>query len=223
MKFSIDLDDLNSLVLNQINVFYNDGHLIKNNELIIYQKEAINRLEKAFIHIRKPYFFVNNECFFDHLHSDHYAMYLYLLSNTIWENNGDIRLASKIFLLNKALHGIDAFYKIKLPEIFIFAHPLGTILGNAKYSNYFAVFHNCTVGGTDDGKYPKFNGEVILYSGSSVIGDCIVGSNTIFGANSSIINTKIDSDQVVLNRFPNNRIIENNRSVIELFHEGNFL
>jgi len=223
MKLSIHINDLNILVLNQINTLYNDGNLISKNELIIFQKETLNRVEKAFVHIRKPYFFVNNECVFDHLHSDHYSMYLYLLSNTVWENNGDVRLASKIFLLNKALHGIDAFYKIQLPEIFIFAHPLGTILGNAKYSDYFAVFQNCTVGGTADGKYPEFNHGVILYSKSSVIGDCLIGSNTIFGANSSVINAKVDRDKVVLNYYPNNRILENKRNVIDLFNEGNWL
>lgn len=223
MKLSIHIDNLNLFVLNQINTFYNDGALIAKDELVIYQKETINRVEKAFIHIKKPYFFVNDECVFNHLNSDHYAMYLYLLSNTIWENNGDIRLASKVFLLNKALHGIDAFYKIKLPEIFVFVHPLGTILGNAEYSDYFAVYQNCTVGGTTAGLYPKFDRGIILYAGSSVIGNSIVGSNTIFGANSSIINTKVDSDKVVLNIYPNNKIIKNKRSVVDAFHEGNFL
>ena len=44
-------------------------------------------------------------------------------------------LASKAYCLNKALHAIDVFYEVELPEIFFLEHPLGTVLGRAKYSN----------------------------------------------------------------------------------------
>ena len=142
-------------------------------------------------------------------------MYLYLLSNTIWKNDGDIACASKIFLLNKTLHGIDVFYSVELPEIFLFVHPIGTILGNAKYSNYFVAYQNCTVGSTEDGIYPSFDEEVALYSGSSVIGNCSIGTNSIIGSNSFIINSDIGSNKVVLGAYPNNRIIKNKRRVIK--------
>ena len=37
------------------------------------------------------------------------------------------------------LHGIDVFFTVDLPDIFLFCHPLCTVLGRAQYSDYFLV------------------------------------------------------------------------------------
>lgn len=223
MKLSIEINQLNKYVINQLNVFFNDGLLIENNELIKFQQEAINRLEMSFVHIKNHYFRSNNKPYFNHLNSDHYSMYLYILSNIVWEHSKDSRLPTKIFLLNKALHGIDVFYTVKLPKIFLFCHPLGTVLGNAKYSDYFIVYQNCTVGGDSMGKYPKFEQGVLLYSGVSVIGDSLIGTNTIFGAQSSIVSSEVKSDSLVLQKYPNNRILKNKSNVKEKFCSAKFI
>ena len=175
----------------------------------------MDRLHKCFSFIKKPYFFVNNEVVFNHLHGDHYSMYLYLLSNTVWELDKNENLASKIFLLNKALHGIDAFYRIDLPEIFLFVHPLGTVLGKAKYSDYFVVYQNCNVGANQDLIYPTFKGESLLYSKSTIIGNCKIGSNTVFGANTFVLNTNVEDNKVIVGSYPNNKIVVNSSSVID--------
>ena len=100
------------------------------------------------------------------------------------------------------------FTKIKLPDVFIVVHPIGTVLGNAKYGEKMVFYQGVTVGSTHLGKYPEFQGENILYSNSSVVGDCRIKSNVIFGANSSLINTNVDESLTVIGSYPNNRFIQ---------------
>lgn len=214
MELSISEKKLCIYVTKQLNVFFPDCVLSpKGLEKSI--RYAVERLRYCFLHIEKPYYNYNGKCIFNHLHGDHYAMFLYLLSNSLYvlENN-DI-LASKVFLLNKALHGLDAFYSIELPKIFIFVHPIGTILGKATYENYFAVYQNCTIGATEEGIYPSFSEGTVCYSKSSIIGKCNVGKNVVFAANSLVINQNISDNRLVLGSFPNNRVIENNKKVLD--------
>ncbi len=36
-------------------------------------------------------------------------------------------------------------YKCKLPKIFVFYHAVGSVIGNADYSDYLVVFQNVTI------------------------------------------------------------------------------
>ena len=215
MQFSINQEKLNRLIVSQLNTFYDDGNTIKESDLLHYQKEAMERIENSFSQIKLPYYYSNGASIFNHLHGDHYAMYLYLLSNTLYRHNCNIDISSKICSLNKALHGIDVFYEIELPEIFLFVHPVGTVLGRGKYSDYFVVYQNCNVGANEDLIYPTFKGETLLYSKATIIGSCKVGSNTVFGANSFVMNTNIKDNSTVVGSYPNNKIIDNNKNVID--------
>jgi len=211
---SIDKYLLCEYVSKQLNVFFPDNRIVISEDIAKYFDDTIYRLEYCFKNIHRPYY-NQSVLIFNHLHGDHYAMFLYLLSNTVWKADQNEQLASKIFLLNKALHGIDAFYSVELPEIFLFIHPVGTILGKAQYKNYFAVYQNCTVGASEDNSYPFFSEEILMYSKSSVIGDCNIGRNVVFAANTSLINTNIKDNKLVLDSYPNNKVIENNKNVID--------
>lgn len=178
-------------------------------------KDSLKKIEYCFQHIRLKYFQEDGEICFNHLHGDQYCMFLYFLSRVAYmrEKEND---AAKLFLLNKALFGIDVFYKIKLPNIFYFCHPSGTVLGNASYSNYFVVYQGVTVGSNlgpnaTPGTYPIFGPGCALFANTTIIGDCNIGENVIFGANSSIINTDIDDNKIILGNTPKNRIINNNK------------
>jgi serine O-acetyltransferase len=173
---------------------------------------ALRRVGRSFIEIKKKYYVNSRGPVFDHLNSDHYATFLYFLSNTAYKQ-GQLDIATKCFLLNKCLHGIDAFYSIELPEIFLLVHPLGTVLGNAKYSNFLVVYQNCTVGATEDGVYPEFSGETVLFSGSSVLGATVVGRDVVFGANAFALNSTIPAATTVVGSYPNLRFLPNTSSV----------
>ena len=131
----------------------------------------------------------------------------------------DSHLLEKIYYLNKIMHSVDIFYSVMLPKIFCVAHPLGTILGHAKYSDYLYVYQNVTVGSTNDGIYPEFGKFIALSSNTSIIGDCKVGNNVLFGGNSFIINKHIPDNSLVLGHYPNNRVVENKTPVFERLFE----
>jgi len=193
----------------QLEFFFPDGNNARENELKKVVECSLEELKVSFSHLSDKYFQGEFENIFSFLHGDHYSMFLYLVSKNFYKLLGDENQASKAFLLNKALHGIDAFYKINMPEVFLFVHPIGTVLGNATYGNFFCVYQNCTVGSkVDNSIYPTFGERTCLYAKVSVIGDCRCQANVIFAANSSLIATNVSANKMVLNNYPNHRFVD---------------
>lgn len=210
MKYTIKGKQLADYVHKQICLFYPDGSNIDIFNIEKCIDDTLNRVEYCFRHIKNKYYLnENNEILFNHLNSDHYAAFLYFLSNTIWLECGDERLPAKIFLLNKALHGLDLFYEISMPDIFLLVHPLGTVLGRASYSNYLVVYQGCTIGSVVGSGFPTIGEHLTMYSNSSLLGDCKVGNNATIGANSYAINLLIDRNQTVVGQYPNLKMIQN--------------
>lgn len=205
----------------QLEFFFPDGNAPSLEELQKIHDLASQRLRVCFSEINNKYFQGDFEKVFTPLHGDHYAMYLYLAARVAYENLANETLASKCFLLNKALHGIDAFYRVKLPEIFLFVHPLGTVLGNADYHNYFCVFQGCTVGSKDYGIYPKFSGPTIMYANTSIIGDCQVGKHTVLASGTMLIGGKLQDQTTIMGRHPDfKRTPTNPLYFNEIFHHA---
>lgn len=125
---------------------------------------------------------------FDYLHSTQYAFLLYYLANTAWRQEGnDSGVCTKLFLLNKALNGIDCFYEIEMPEIFFIGHTVGIVLAKATYGNRLVLYQNSTVG-KNHGVAPTLEDGVILYPNTAVIGRSRVRAGTIISQGTSIIN-----------------------------------
>lgn len=210
MKCSIDQKYLPQYLAAQLDHFYPD-HCDVKADLTRIMPFVIERMDHCFRHVHKKYYFDQGQALFNHLNSDHYAMFLYLVANEAYKHQF-INLAEKAFLLNKALHGIDAFYSITLPSIFLFVHPIGTILGNAKYADYFVVYQNVTIGTDVNGVYPTFGKGNVLYSKSSVIGSCTLGDNVSIAAHSFIRNTNVADNSVVVGLYPDMKIKKNSKS-----------
>ena len=182
-------------------------------------KISYDRIEYCLQKINNKYYRNNKKIFFNHLNSDHMCTFLYFLYNSGYREKIDKKIITKLFYLNKILHSVDIFYHVNLPDIFLLVHPLGTVIGRAKFDNYLTVYNNVGVGAEAAGRkliYPNFGSGVILYSGSSVIGDCKVGNNVIFGSNSKIINKNIKDNKVVLGDFAKNRIKNNKINNIKI-------
>lgn len=133
---------------------------------------------------------------FDYLHSTQYCSFLYFLANTVWRNGGDGDACTKLFLLNKALNGIDLFYEIEMPEIFFIGHSVGIVLAKASYGNYLVLYQNSTVG-KNHGVAPVIGEGVVMYPNSAIIGRCHVGDGTIVSQGTSILNRNAPGDCVV--------------------------
>ena len=94
-------------------------------------------------------------------------------------------------------------------------HPVGTVIGNGVFGNYFAIYQNCAVGATPDGGYPSFGAGVLMYAKSSVLGGCKIGDNVVFGANTFVLNTDVPSHKTVVGSYPNLKIRENEISTLD--------
>ena len=134
---------------------------------------------------------------FDHLHGDQYAMWLYLLSNELFKRGGPATVCKKLFLLNKALHGCDIFHEVELPAIFLLVHPLGTVLGRGKYSDYLLAYQRVGVG-SNHGKYPTLGRHLTLRPGSAVLGKATVGDNCSIAAESLLLDRDLAPGSVYI-------------------------
>jgi len=210
--------NLYNLVRKQLNNQFPDEQKINAKILKSCIKKALFRVRKNFDTINLKYYTStqNTVSYFNHLHGDHYSMFLYFISNEAYLCEDEV-LASKLFLLNKCLFGLDVFYSIKLPDHFLFVHPIGTVIGSANFENFFVIYQGVTVGSTNNGLYPNFSHSTILYSNSSIIGECRTGKNFVLGANSSLINTNILNDKIVVGNYPNYSILENKSNLISKY------
>ena len=149
---------------------------------------ALERLGYCFRHISLKDYQKNGEVQFYHLHMDQYSTFLYYYANSIWKNGGSKIFADKLVLLNRALSGMWCSYKNDLPDIFLLGHPVGTVLGNANYSNYLVVLQNVTVntiGDVEDKWLLNIGNGAYLSAGAKIIGNssicdwCTLGVNTV--------------------------------------------
>lgn len=186
LSSSLPAEGLARLALGQLNAMFPDGDDVSIDDLMPAIPEALARLEHCFSHVANKYFFDGERSVFSHLHGDQYTIWLYYLCNTLFRQGASPSLCSKLFLLNKALHGCDIFYEVALPSVFLVVHPLGTVLGRGNYSDFFVSYQRCGVGSNRD-IYPTFGKYVTLRPGSAVLGKCLIGENCQIAAESLLI------------------------------------
>lgn len=213
MKLSLSPEDLARYVGLQVGNFFPEGTDTVT-PLRRHVGDALDRVERCFQHVRIKYFHDADGPCFNHLHGDQYAIFLYYLSNTIYQAAGDDPLAAKVYLLNKALHGFDAFYEVRLPEIFAVVHPVGTVLGRATYSDYFCVYHNCSVGSNLECESPVFGRGVVMFGSSRVIGRCRIGDNCLIATATTLLDTSAPDNTVSFGESPQAASKPTRRNVI---------
>lgn len=165
--------------------------------------EALRRTETCFSRSDdSKYYRVNDAVIFNAFHSGQYCIFLYFLSNEVWKSDARASLvADKIYYLNKALNGLDLFYQVEMPAIFSLDHPVGSVIGRAKFGDGFRFSQNCTVG-NNHGVYPRLGRNVVMHSGSKIIGKCSIGDNVVLSANSYVKDQDIPSNSVVFGTSP---------------------
>ena len=214
-KRSLSNQALAEYVTNQLNHFFPDGHPVQSRDVLQEIYTAEERIYHCFSNIRKKYFNDGDQVHFSHLISDQYCMYLYMLSNSVYNNSKNEHLATKLYYLNKVLHSVDIFYTTQLPEIFLLVHPLGTIIGRAKFSDYFIAYQGCTVGCLNEGVFPTFEGKTIMYANSKVLGNSVIGDNVCLAADATVVNERIVDNQIVLGASPELILRPNNKDIEE--------
>jgi serine O-acetyltransferase len=162
------------------------------------------------------YYHDNDKIIFNHLHTDHYAVFLYFLSNNLCTRS-NIELASKAYALNKALNGVDIFYEVKMPDIFVLQHPVGTFIGRGHLSKFLAVYQRCTIGANLDNQYPRIGEGVVLFGGASLVGDCHIGDHTWFSVGTTVVNSSIPANSIVFGKSPHLTMKPATKQVIKQF------
>lgn len=226
MKISISRDEMLRLTIHQLNNLF----FISSEELTILstiQDNVLLRCEKCFSHINCRYYSSGGETYFNPLHSDQHAIFLYFLCNSLY-HAGYMTLAEKVYRLNKAMNGNDIYCTVELPEIFKIEHSIGTIIApGTRIGNYFKISQNCTIG-NNNGHLPIIGEHVYILSGSKIVGNCIIGDQVVVSANTYIKDMNIPSGSIVFPTFKNGRLGVNIRPLSEkllsynnitLFHE----
>ncbi len=172
-----------------------------------YHSKVIDKMNVCFRGIDNKYFNSNGEALFSSSHSGQYLIYLYFYSN-IFAKEGN-SLKDKFYYLNKILHSVDIYAEVNLPPIFFFEHPLGMVLGRAKYGNNFFAMQGCTVGG-NKGHYPIIGDNVRMFSNSKILGRSKIGDNVWLSANSYVKDEDIPNNMIVFGQSPNLVLKENN-------------
>lgn len=204
MRMSLQATELKSFLEKQLENFFPDGlteKYYKGKDVDWALNMALERLENCFKHINKPeYSDENGQTFFSHLHSDQYSQFLYYFMNSLWKKAENKVICDKCLLLNKCLNNMFVSYKCELPDIFLFGHPVGTVLGNAKYSDYLVVFQNVTVNtGKKAGELtPKLGKGLFLASGAQIIGDEPIGDRVAIGVDAVVYKTSVGNDKTVI-------------------------
>ena len=211
MEFSLAPADLEQYVMRLVAHHLPDGYLAQAEHARLFAR-SLERVEHCFARIERKYYRRGTAVLFDHLNGDHMATLLYFFANTVWRQTGDAGLPTRLFYLNKILHGLDLFYSVALPDIFMLVHPVGTVLGHAHYQDYLVVYQNCTVGAVTD-VYPRFGIGTILYSRTSVLGNCRLGDNVVLAANAMIVDLEVPPSTMVAGQYPAQRFSPNTRSV----------
>lgn len=213
MKLSISPAQLAAYVARQLNALFPDREL-RPADLSAAVDGALARTASCYRGLRAKYFQDDGESVFNHLHTDQYAMFLYFVANSIFRMRGDLGVASRVYALNKALHGIDVFYEVELPSVFCFQHPVGTVLGRARYGEYFFVYQRCSVGSSVAHDYPTLGRGVVMFGGAAVIGKCVVGDNVWLSVNATVVDGVVPSDSIVFGQSPNLVVKPAKRDVI---------
>lgn len=216
MKMSLTPEALEEYILKLCAGYFPDNYEPKYS-ITPLVKLALERTEYCFSRIHRKYFNHDGVTNFNHLNSDHMSMFTYFIGNTIWKETSETLLPEKLFYLNKVMNGIDLYYSVSLPDIFVLVHAVGTVLGHAQYSDYLVVYQGCTVGsiGAFQNKYPILGKGVALSSRSSVIGECTIGDNVLFAAASQVIATNVDSDTVVFGNTPDITCVKNKHNYMD--------
>lgn len=214
MRTSLTTAALTEYLGRQLSHFFPDGNEPDLGRVV---PAAVERVEVCFSKVRLPMYRHGGEPSFDHLHSDHYAAFVYLASSAAFER-GDRALASKLYCLNKALNGFMCMYDTVLPPHFLLVHTVGMLLGKATYGDYFVAIHDVTIG-TDRGVTPVLGTGVVMYGGSSIVGDCRIGDDVSVAAHALVRNASIPASHVVAGTSPNLTTKPAGRVLVEEFFD----
>lgn len=221
MKLSMEKNELKRYIGKQMDHFFPDGSITKyyaGTDIDRAFNLSIDRVENCFKHISNTAYCDDwGQTYFSHTHADQYAQLLYFYMNSLWKESENKIICDKMLVLNRMLHSIFISYKCAMPDIFILGHPVGTILGNAQYSDYLYISQNVTVntGSSTNGATPKLGKGLFLAAGAKIIGEEEIGDRVSIGVDAVVYKKKIESDKLVIRDESGKIVIKDNVKCIQ--------
>lgn len=209
MEINCVAPQVEKLVLHQLKNFFFDV-----DEKVIHEAicPALELIVENFSASNNARLFDGKDVVFNSAHSVTWMIFLYRLSHELgtgekYKQAGQApKEADYVYYLNKILHANDWYHQVKLPVHFMCEHPVGSVLGKAKYSDYLMVYQGTTIGGNRKGNelfYPVIGNNVLMYANSTILGDTHIGNNVIIAADSYLMNETIPDNCIVFGRTPN--------------------
>ena len=215
MVMSLKKDELKSYIHKQIENFFPDQYSLEGKDVDAAFDLGLERLENCFKYVTfQSYCDQKGQTFFSHMHADQYAQFLYYFSNSLWELSENKAVCDKLINLNRTLHGFFFSYKGKLPDIFLFGHPVGSIIGNAVYHDFLVIFQNVTINTANDQEgnpAPILGKGLFLGAGSKIIGNQPIGDRVSIGVDALVYNQSIGNDKVVIRSSDGHVLIKERR------------
>ena len=215
MVLSISKNELVDLTCHQLDAIF---------PLTIWEREIIDsvidevlhRCEVCFEASTDRYYSKEGQTYFNILHADQHAVYLYFLSNSIYKRFPEhLALAEKVFRLNKMFNANDIYCTVELPPIFKLVHSIGIVIApGTKIGNYFKITHNCTLG-NNNGHVPELDDWVFMMPGSKIAGKSHIGTHSVIASNTYIKDCDIPPYSLVFGSSPNLIIKPNTPQMIE--------
>lgn len=179
---------------------------------------AIDGIERCFNGSPNKRFFDGKNVLFSPYNSIQWMLLLYRVSHEIYKADPTAKEADAVYYLNKIMHSNEWFYAVELPIHFLAEHPLGSVLGRAKYGDYFFIYQGTTVGGNRSNgvlSYPVIGENVIMFANSTILGKSNIGNNVVVAADTFIINQDVPDNCVVSGKSPNITIIKKTENQIK--------
>ncbi|MDQ0048943.1 serine O-acetyltransferase [Paenibacillus polymyxa] len=201
MNVSLTTSELKDYIAAQLENYFPDKYNFGGRDIDSAIALALERTEYCFGKIISQGYTRDGKTYFSHLHSDQYSQFLYFLSNSLWKISGNKPICDKLILLNKLLNGMFYTYNVELPNIFLFGHPVGSVLGKANYSDFLVVFQNVTINTSfdaDGNAAPVLGKGLFLGAGATIIGNKSIGNRVSIGAGANVYNTQIPDDHMVI-------------------------
>lgn len=221
MLTSLPMPALARYISRQTNTFFPDDVEVTDTQVEQLLPQVLESLGRGLTAFRNRYFWKDGQTWFDHLNGDIYSLLLHRLGHTAGSAGPEFQnLAVKSYLLNKALHGLDAYYQVKLPEACWLAHAVGSVIGRAHYGGPVVIMQGCTLGNRA-GLYPALGSRVVMCAQSTLIGECEIGDDVVLGAGTLLVGVKVPSGSTVVGRYPEHRILPQRSPILDaIFQPG---
>lgn len=179
-------------------------------EMTSYLDSALEISEKRFILNKSKYYTSSDglRAQFNATHYSSHALILYQLARECFLD-GRKDLADKVYFLNIATTATDLFYEVDLPLRTGCDHPLGSVIGRARFGADSSLFfrQGCNIGGNRNDKgvliYPEVHGSLYLNPRSSLIGACTILGFVVLSNGAYVKNCELLKDVVVFGISPN--------------------